>query len=151
MENFVLFTYSSVSLNKVKELLQEMINTFGLTVSVDDLFYYGVFCAVSQYVGTPELNKEISCIPAILTSEYTPYCEKEDYVKSVINSVIKGEISKPDWMIEIEQSDRCGRYSPSTYLMLVPKNEIYENLGNKLIEFLYSTGIEVENRKELYN
>lgn len=151
MESFIIFTYSSASLNKVKDLLNEIINTFGLTVSVDDMFYYGVFCAVSQYVGTPELNKEISCIPAILTSEYTPYCEKEDYVKGIINSVIKGEIDKPEWMIEIEQSDRCGRYSPSTYLVLVSKEEKYEKLGRKLIEFLYSTGIEIENKKCTYD
>lgn len=151
MENFIIFTYSSGSLNKVKELLEEIISTFNLTISIDEMFYYGVFCAVSQYVGTPELNKEISNIPSILTSEYTPYCEKENYVNSIIKKVIMGEISKPEWMIEIEQSDRCGRYSPSTYLYLQPKDEKYKKLGEKLIDFLYSVGNEIENKKCTYS
>lgn len=144
-KKYILYSYSTNSFYKVKELIQEMLDVFKSPLSPDDLFYYGIFCGVSQYANNTYLNQEIENIPAILISETTPYNERADYVNGIIDKVLTGEMEKPEWMIEIEQSERCGDgcYAPSTFLYLKAKSEDYDRLGDKLVDFLYSTSHEV--------
>lgn len=143
----ILFTYSTNSLYKVKEMIQEMLDVFKSPLSPDDLFYYGLFCGISQYANNAYLNQEIEGIPPILASEQTSYYEKSDYVMGVIEDVLTGKIEKPEWMIEIEQSERCedGCYAPSTFLYMKAKSEEYDRLGDKILDFLYSPSHEVSD------
>lgn len=144
MQQYIIFTYSYGSLQSVKNLLKEMIEVFNSTLTPDDMFYFGVFCDVTQYANNTYLNAEIKDIPAILVSESTPYIERKQYVEDIMAKIMRREIEKPQWMIDIEQNTRCigGCYSPSTFLYLEPKSDEYSALGKALISFLYSTGHE---------
>lgn len=144
MKSAILYTYSSGSVLPFKELVQSMLDIMRSSLIPEDLFYYAIFCPVSQYTNV-YANIEINDIPAILISERTPYSEQEAFVTNIMNQVIKCEIPKPQWMIDVEQSDRCGNNccAPSTKLCLIPKSEEYKELGEKIISFLYSPGHEI--------
>lgn len=137
--------YSSHSLPKAKELVNHFLSKFtesGLTF--DDLFYAGVFCTASTYVNYEYWDNLPFGLerPEALTSVCSTEQDRFNYVDEVIKAIIKGEIEKPEWMIEIEGTAVCAEessMSPSTYLYLVPKQPEYEELGKLLTEFLYST------------
>ena len=66
--------------------------------------------------------------------------EKYQYVKEIITLVIKKETDKPDWMFFVEENETFNKFSdsPSTFLVLIPKDEKYKKLGDALTNFLYS-------------
>lgn len=145
MRNLILFTYSSGSITPLKNILQSMLDLMQSPLKPDDLFYFGIFCGISQYANNPILNKEIENIPEILISERTPYEQRREYVQGIIDQVLKKEIIKPQWMIDIEQSERCGDgcFAPSTFLHILPKDDKYKELGDNFIKFLYSLSHEI--------
>lgn len=151
MEALVI-TYSSGSVQAAKNLVQAILDLMKSSLTPDDIFYYGVFCNVYQYSNNIEANIEIQDIPPMLINEYTPITERTAYVNNIINQVLTGEIERPQWMIDIEQDERCGdamNCAASTELHLLPKSEEYKELGERMIEFLYSLGYQValkENR-----
>ncbi len=71
--------------------------------------------------------------------------EKIDYVKKLINQIMKKEITKPEWMKYIEMNASCNEYdqAPSTFLQIIPKENQYEALAQRLIEFLYSPNLTI--------
>lgn len=139
--------YSSHSLLKVKELVNYFMSEYTDTgLTFDDMFYAGVFCKRSTYANydgwdmLPDSVEEPEPLVSICVTEQ----ERLNYVEEVITAVVKGEIPKPEWMIEIEGTAICDEesaMSPSTYLLLVPKSAEHEELGNRLLEFLYSLNI----------
>lgn len=138
------FIYSSQSIDALQELFTELINVFGYTVipKLDDIFYYGVFCKENTYSNFKYWNEapEDIEIPENLTAVCSKPSERLDYVKMTINEVIRGEIDKPEWMKYVEEEETCNVYdaAPSTFLYLIPKEEKYQELANKLLGFLYS-------------
>lgn len=142
MNRVMIFTYSSGTLSSVKNLIDEMFDLSSNPLRADDIFYFGVFCAYITYANFDweTYNTDNIEVPDILTSDMTPTSDKINYVSIIIEQVLTGKIEKPEWMIKVEQEYSCfDCYSPSTFLMLKPKNEKYESLGKLLTNFLYST------------
>ena len=136
--------YSQPSIVSLKEMVNEFIETLSNTnLKIDDMFYYSVFCATITYANY-DWEKLVGCsqfeIPEILYAPCVTSEDREDFVDRIINEVMKGEIEKPEWMTFIEMEsdcDACG-HQPSNFLRLIPKEEKYKKLGEKIIKFLYS-------------
>ena len=120
----VIFTYQH-STTQAKELVAEIIKLSDTPdLTPDDVFYFGEFCHEDVYNDYKE-NYEVD-----ITREG---------VKNLIDSVLMGEIDKPDWMKEIEESENYyDYYSPDLYLHIKPKDDKYKPLADKLISFLNS-------------
>ena len=112
----VIFTYSDGSLAAVKELVNEMLKVFGKEKTFDDIFY-----------------------AQVLPDEYNEDKDLPENYKELEVQYIKGEIEKQDWMENSERYDYC---SGDTSLYIIPKDEKYSELANKLLKYLYSTSHE---------
>jgi hypothetical protein len=125
----VIFTYQDGSLEPLKDLVNEMLKTFGRTETFDDIFYADVFLE-DDYQYFESYNIECP-----LTGDDT-----DSQLKELKLQIIKGEIEKPQWMIDIEgEQSRCDYYLPDTQLEILPKDEKYSELANKLLRYLNST------------
>lgn len=109
----VIFTYQDGSLQAIKEMINEMIKTFDLSLTFDDLFYAAVI--------PDEYRYDRDDIP-------------ENYRELEVQ-YIKNEIVRPEWMVAGESSSG---YSYNTSLHLIPKDEKYSLLANKILAFLNS-------------
>ena len=141
----ITFVYSSESVEALKKLFTELRWVFGYTLipEFDDMFYYGVFCKSVTYAnfnGWEKAQREGVEVPEILTAMCPTPSEREDFVKRIIIEIIRGEIEKPEWMkyVEEEMSCSCCDAAPSTFLILIPKDEKYRILAARLLDFLYS-------------
>ena len=120
----ITFTYSHTSMSELKDMVDEFCIALGSNLRVGDLFYYGVFCKPSTYANYKE---NIDCTI------------KEKYVDEMITQVLVGNESKPDWMFYIEMEiDAGGGYPPSTFLYVIPKEDKYKKIADKIVKFLYS-------------
>ena len=141
----ITFVYSSESVEALKNLFTELRGVFGYTLipEFDDMFYYRVFCkqnTYSNFNGWEKAQGEGIEVPEMLTSVCPTPSEREDFVKRIINEIIKGEIEKPEWMQYVEEESVCNccNAAPSTFLTLIPKDEKYRILADRLLDFLYS-------------
>ena len=141
----ITFIYSSESVKAIKRLFTELRWVFGYTLipEFDDMFYYGVFCKSVTYAnfnGWDKAQREGVEVPEILTAMCPTPSEREDFVKRTINEIIKGEIEKPEWLRYVEEETVCSccDAAPSTFLILIPKDEKYRILAARLLDFLYS-------------
>lgn len=141
----VIFTYQD-SVTETKALVSEILKLSGdAESSPDDVFWYGVFCESDEYL---ERLREIEDVPErgnnpheYGTPSYKLFEKKEeDWLRDVQLSIMKGEISQPDWMITIE--DGYEGVPLPTYLHLVAKEQKYEALSDKIRELLSSTEYE---------
>lgn len=137
------FIYSSSSVEPFKDLVNTMLKTFDEHVlTVDDIFYYGVFCNDGVYATFDWSNPDCYDfeIPDILTDTCVKMSDKVSFVKTMIERIMWGEMEKPEWMIYIEQELSVNKFeqSPSTFLFVSSKDSRFTVLGEKLIEFLYS-------------
>lgn len=137
--------YSSASKEAFEELMNEVLLVFKSPLTIKDMFYYGVFCKPETYAHFKHWNEapvDLQ-IPFNLTSPCAKPSERMDYVKNIIENIVKGGIEKPEWMIYVEmeeyETECC--LAPSTFLYLYPKEEKYRKMGEKLIEFLYSPSL----------
>lgn len=136
----MIFTYSSASLQSAKALVNEMLSLFESKLTADDLFYFGVFCAFQNYVDFNYEDFPDVEFPINVTNPNEPYNNRVGYVENIAHQVMRGEIEKPEWMITVEQEFTCfDCKSPSTYLLIEPKEEKYRPLAEALVDFLYST------------
>ena len=147
------FIYSSNSVETLKNVFAELRSVFGsLNIpKIDDIFYYGVFCKPESYAffkHWEEAPDEIE-IPPSLSSACAKPREKIDFVKRTIQEILKGEIEKPEWMKYIEEEEVCGccNAAPPTFLMIIPKEEKYRMLSERIIEFLYSPNMMITELK----
>ena len=141
----ITFIYSSESVKAIKRLFTELRWVFGYTLipEFDDMFYYGVFCKSVTYAnfnGWEKAQREGVEVPEILTAMCPTPSEREDFVKRIIIEIIRGEIEKPEWMKYVEEKTVCSccNAAPSTFLILIPKDEKYRILAARLLDFLYS-------------
>ena len=141
----ITFIYSSESVEAIKRLFTELRGVFGYTLipEFDDMFYYGVFCksvTYANFIGWEKAQREGVEVPEILTAMCPTPSEREDFVKRIIIEIIKGEIEKPEWMRYVEEETVCSccDAAPSTFLILIPKDEKYRTLAARLLDFLYS-------------
>lgn len=138
---------SQPSIEALENLMADFFGTFGLTETIDDLFYYGVFCKVQNYANYPfDTTVDYGFdIPYALTADCAKDSEKIDFVKKTINQILRKEIEKPEWMKWVEMNMNCNEFeqAPSTFLQIVAKESQYEALAQRLIEFLYSPNLTI--------
>ena len=137
---------SQPSIEALEKLISDFFGTFGMVETIDDLFYYGVFCKPQNYANFEFDIKEnygFDIPYNIMNCQATE--EKIDYVKKLINQIMKKEITKPEWMKYVEMNASCNEYdqAPSTFLQIIPKENQYEALAQRLIEFLYSPNLTI--------
>lgn len=129
----VIFTYSEGSLQAVKDLVNEMLKVFNQNLTFDDLFYAGIFVGDDYYFESEDFPQ---------FEDIKDYKEIEklqrEYLSNLKLQILKDEIEKPNWVIEVEKLERCD-YPIGTYLELAVKDEKYSELANKLLKYLYST------------
>lgn len=138
---------SQPSKEALELLVSNIINVFGFTETIDEMFYYGVFMKPQNYANY-EFDLRLSydfAIPPILISEFSPQNEKIDFVKQIINGVMKRDFSKPEWMKYIEMNMVCDEFcqTPSTFLQIEAKEDKYKSLAENLINFLYSPNLTI--------
>jgi hypothetical protein len=109
----VIYTYQN-STKQAKELVAEMLKLAGIDKTPDDVFYYGVFN--DEYRYEDDLPEGVD-------------------FDSFVRDAISGEIENPEWL---DSDDEWG----STYLYLVPKDEKYSELANKIEKLVCSVSAE---------
>ena len=136
---------SQPSIEAFQNLMADFFGTFGLTETIDDLFYYGVFCKSQNYANYPfDITENYGFeLPFALTAPCAKDSEKIDFVETIIGQVMRKEIKKPEWMKWVEMNMVCDEFDqpPSTFLRIVAKEPQYEALAQRLIEFLYSPNV----------
>ncbi|MBP5457223.1 MAG: hypothetical protein J6Y37_12055 [Paludibacteraceae bacterium] len=141
------FLYSSHSPEALMKLLDEVLYLFDNTgLKSSDMFHTGVFCKDVTYANYRYWRDAPSTldIPDELTNPCSNSDSRTSYVRDVIDKVIRGEVEKPEWMIYVEEEDcECSGSAPSTFLVLVPKEKRFADLGERLLEFLYSVNLMV--------
>lgn len=128
----VIYVYQD-DIKVTKELVQEILKLMNITgKSPDDVFYYGVFCENEHYSEFLDEREEEqpNCWDTL------SYKEQEELISSLKSFIMKGEKEKPRWMEEAEENEDGWEYS--RYLHLIPKEEKYEKLAEKMKEFLSS-------------
>lgn len=137
--------YSSASKEALENLINETILLFNSQLSIDDMFYYGVFCKNETYANFKHWDEAPVdlIIPTQLTNACSSSKDRITYVKEVIHNILQGSIEKPEWMLYVEMEEFVSEYNlaPSTFLYIYPKEEKYRRFGEKLIEFLYSPNL----------
>lgn len=136
------YVYSSASKEALENLIKEFFGVFNMTLTIEDLFYYGVFCQTHTYAFFSDWEFAPSDleIPSTLTNEFSYAYERIDCVHQTISQVMRKEIDKPEWMNYVEENYVCATTgdAPSTFLFIEPKSDEYTELAKRLIEFLYS-------------
>lgn len=140
----ITFIYSNNCIEPLKNMVKEMSKLYHTDITLDDICYYGIFCDVHIYANYKEWGKIAThCNVPEEISDDVKYNETQRlcYVKKIIDSVMKGEIVKPKWMVFVEAYKSCNVYNdaPSTFLYLLPKEEKYKKLCERFTDFLYST------------
>lgn len=129
----VIFTYQN-NVNEAKELVQEMLNLMGETEkTADDIFYYAIMCEDDVYMEAEDYGFDP---PEGMPTDYQ---EQQAWFENLKIQVIKGEIERPQWMIDIEEGEHYyDYYAPPCYLNIIPKEDKYAVLAEKLLRFLNS-------------
>lgn len=148
--NEPLATFAYIYSDGCAEQLVALVDTFQIAlhgenaprISLADMFYYGVFCKTGTYstFDWSVYSYQTFDVPDILTNGFATDDEKTEYIRQVINMVMAGKKTKPEWMQFIEENATCDDYdsAPSTFLRLLPKDEKYQDLANAILKFLYS-------------
>ena len=137
---------SQPSIEALEKLISDFCSTFGMAETIDDLFYYGVFCKPQNYANFEfDIKENYGFDIPYNIMNYQATEEKIDYVKKLINQIMRKEITKPEWMKYVEMNASCNEYNqaPSTFLQIIPKENQYEALAQRLIEFLYSPNLTI--------
>lgn len=114
-------------------------------IKPDDMFYFAVLCKDITYSNFKYWNEAPNSldVPDVFTSPCSTPDERLDFVHKTMKQVLRGEISKPEWMLYVEMEATCNGHevAPSTFLALEAKDEKYTKLGEKLLDFLYSVNL----------
>lgn len=130
----VIYTYQD-SVSEAKELLQEILILIGEKKKVDDLFYLGVFCESDIY--SDRLGKAEDNWPNDLAENWD-YKQRGEYVDQTITKVLRGEVPRPQWMIDVDNKENYSGFNYSTDLCIVARDEKYQPLVAKIMKFLNS-------------
>lgn len=138
--NIAIDSYRSVE--ALIDMINEMLSVFGITdMVIEDMFRYGVFCKAETYAGFQDWESAINVgieVPTELYGGCNSFDGKFAYVGQVISDILENGKNKPDWMIYVEENEKCNGLMPSTFLLLSPVEEYFSDLGEKILDFLYS-------------
>lgn len=139
----VIYTYQN-SIKEAKELVQEVLDIAGITDKTpDDIFYYGIFCDKDRYFEAEHEDFPKDCPEIDYSTPYNSeerraiYAAQDKWLGDIKLSIMKGEIEKPNWMVDAEEEDYDG-WSPDSYLYLVPKDNKFKGLADKISKLLGS-------------
>ena len=139
--NIAIDSYRSIE--ALVDMINEMLSVFGITdMVIEDMFHYGVFCKAETYAGFQDWESAINSgteVPTELYGGCNSFDSKVSYVNQLISDILENGNDKPDWMIYVEENEKCNGLMPSTFLVLQPVEEYFDDLGKKIIDFLYST------------
>jgi len=142
----VIYTYQNGSVTPAKELVNEVLKLQGITdKTADDVFYYGVFCEDDVYFNVldergrdkPEDYPNVSGSWGS-TERTESEALRQKWFDDIVMKIMKGEMTQPEWMDEAETAHGWSEWAPNSYLTLVPKDEKYNDLGNKIKALLNS-------------
>lgn len=143
------YVYSSPCISYLRELIESLNSTFSIKDTLDDMFYYGVFCNMETYANYRGYDNCDCEVPMLLKDRCQSAAAKKDYVKGMIEGILKGTQDKPDWMFCVEENAYFNKFEdqPSTFLVLLPKDEKYVKFGEALTNFLYSPNLLITLKK----
>lgn len=123
-------------------MINEFLNAFGITdYTIDDMFYHGVFFkpdTYANYSDWPDVHD--FDIPSVLTDSCSTESERIAFVEREISRTIREKLpDHPTWMFYIEEQAMCHGLMPSEYLVIEPVTARFRQLGEFILEFLYST------------
>ena len=134
----VIFTYSGNAVEPLKQLVNEMLKLQGSNKTFEDVFYYGVFCEDDDYIDSEHFPK-----PNYPNDDYRIQNEiNYNFMQNLKHQIMQGEIDYPQWMKDVDESEDYDYFSKETFIELIPKDEQYSDLANKLLKYLYSTSHE---------
>lgn len=143
--NLLTTIYSQPSIEAFETLVYTFLKTFQIkNKDINDMFYYNVFCSAPTYANydweTVVLGNPSFKVPFNLYAPCSQEKDRIEFVEMTIKEVLEGKTEKPGWMTFIEMETSCGPCDsqPSNFLRLMPKDEKYRELGEALIDFLYS-------------
>lgn len=128
----VIFTYSGGAVKPFKEMINELLKTFGVETTCEDMFDTVILCDESYPYSEWLENLE--------PDDYPEGVDENTNISELFEEVATGKIPKPAWFEDAESAETCcDYYTPSTYLYLIPKDEKYRKIGALIKAFLYST------------
>lgn len=135
----VIYVYQD-DIKATKELVQEILNLMGITDKTpDDIFYYGVFCKDDVYlerIDDDELPEGYIKVDWSSPDHKEIEKKNEKWLNDIKLSIMKGESEKPEWMKDVE--DGSDWFDPDRYLHLIPKEEKFKELGERIEKFICS-------------
>ncbi|CAB4131463.1 hypothetical protein UFOVP276_211 [uncultured Caudovirales phage] len=131
----VIYTYSDASVAALRKMIDEVFNVLGLSTKCDDVFTLTV---TSDDVGVyadaiAEMDDKPDGFDGLDNDQLT------EKVEEIFAKVIKGDIEKPQWMSDVEDSEDCDSYRTGTTLNITPKSPAFKKLASLVRDFLYST------------
>lgn len=126
----VIFTYSGGTIEPLKEMINEILKTFGVEKTCDDLF--DTVILKDDWYDYRDYFSE--------NDREFPEGIDENTFEKLYEEVKTGKTPKPVWFEEVEEEEsRCDYYRDSNYLYLIPKDEKYAKMAELIHAFLYST------------
>ena len=135
----VIYTYQN-STGQAKELVQEVLTLSGITDKTpDDIFWYGEF--YSDFVDVLENYIDDLDDEDLKTEGLQEYLDldckgQEKWAEDYIAAVMRKEKDKPQWMERTD--DFVDQWEPDIALYMIPKDEKYAVLGEKIKKLLGS-------------
>ena len=138
-------------IQELKDFVNKILIEFEVGRNFDDLFYYGTFLKVENYVNfdfkkydDEDKNFEI---PNILLDDNTSCDEKSDFIYNTIREILVYGLDKPKWMRFVEINDTFSEYNlpPSNYLYVQEKKPEYIGIRIALDKLMKAMANETNN------
>lgn len=136
-----IFTYSGGCDEKAKELIDEFLKVLGSDKKSEDMFWMGIF--LDDFDPFFDDLEEPELLSPELKKVYNMgYSEQREWAEEQVQKILKGEIEEPDWMKEAEDRENYDGFTGETTFYILAKEEKYNDLAERISDFLYSTGHE---------
>lgn len=141
-----IYTYSEGSVKPAKELINEFFKMVGVNKTVDDVFYIGAIEdagrmseIISEKIADKSISEEYINHPEMVAySKLEGWPEREKFISEIFKDYVMDKREYPKWL-----SDNIwlgwSEMEPESMIHIIPKDEKYKELAEKLVKFLYST------------
>lgn len=133
----VIYTYAGSAVEKAKELVIAMADVFGeKEFNVEKAFDFKVFPEdyedyLEDWVESEEIDE--------IDPSQIGYTEINEYEKLLLSGSSECPNWFPDFIEWVSDHENYDGYGIETKLVVIPKDEKYKILGEKIVSFLYST------------
>lgn len=152
-----IYTYQDRSIEPFKELVNVFLEVMGIDKTCDDLFYVGsgpnTNDLAERFTDDIDINKDYPEDLKALLVEYNILLGGDNYdkrhelfkkIESYLDKVVEDCIIKgTSFPSFIEEYFSYSDYQPNIYLILIPKDDKYIELGKLFKKFLSSSNHEV--------